>query len=131
MTNKKEKLSNLFLIHRYMADFNNLFKVNYVDTVKEIKENDFIYHLRDLFYVEKIEKVEGFKGELLTLVTQEGNTVKRLSSFISPCSENNKYKVSFDLDNVYLELKDIYEFDSKEEMYDMLLDIVKKKSAFQ
>lgn len=130
MTNKKEKLSNLFLIHRYMADFNNLFKVNYVDTVKEIKENDFIYHLRDLFYVEKIEKVEGFKGELLTLVTQEGNTVKRLSSFISPCSENDKYKVSFDLDNVYLELKDIYEFDSKEEMYDMLLDIVKKKSAF-
>lgn len=130
MTNKKEKLSNLFLIHRYMADFNNLFKVNYVDTVKEIKENDFIYHLRDLFYVEKIEKVEGFKGELLTLVTQEGNTVKRLSSFISPCSENDKYKVSFDLDNVYLELKDIYEFDGKEEMYDMLLDIVKKKSAF-
>lgn len=130
MTNKKEKLSNLFLIHRYMADFNNLFKVNYVDTVKEIKENNFIYHLRDLFYVEKIEKVEGFKGELLTLVTQEGNTVKRLSSFISPCSENDKYKVSFDLDNVYLELKDIYEFDSKEEMYDMLLDIVKKKSAF-
>lgn len=130
MTNKKEKLSSLFLIHRYMADFNNLFKVNYVDTVKEIKENDFIYHLRDLFYVEKIEKVEGFKGELLTLVTQEGNTVKRLSSFISPCSENDKYKVSFDLDNVYLELKDIYEFDSKEEMYDMLLDIVKKKSAF-
>lgn len=130
MTNKKEKLSNLFLIHRYMADFNNLFKVNYVDTVKEIKENNFIYHLRDLFYVEKIEKVEGFKGELLTLVTQEGNTVKRLSSFISPCSENYKYKVSFDLDNVYLELKDIYEFDSKEEMYDMLLDIVKKKSAF-
>lgn len=126
MTAITKELESLFTIHQNLKNFNNLFKVKEVDDVKEIKQGDFMYHLSRLYYVKKLRVKADGKVRIYELLQEDGSCLKLLSTRLSTTSKG-KYEVSFNLKEVYNELKDVYEI-SYEDFVTMLVQKIKENN---